>query len=136
MHTWHHKVERTCSCIMNSPSKILLKIKYKYYCYTLPPAWPIRRPGGAVSPAINATTGFSVPLSCVNNTITLWCKTSTAILELHDSYMHSCECIRLININKWGVWQGGVWQLRGQVNNKDRLHKGRYQTINKTSVMK
>jgi len=29
----------------------------------LPPACPIRRPGGAVNPAINATTGFSVPLS-------------------------------------------------------------------------
>lgn len=34
---------------------------------TVPPAWPIRRPGGAVSPAINATTGFWVPLSCFNN---------------------------------------------------------------------
>lgn len=31
----------------------------------LPPAWPIRRPGGAVSPAMKATTGFSVPLSCL-----------------------------------------------------------------------
>jgi hypothetical protein len=30
------------------------------------PAWPMRRPGGAVSPAINDTTGLVVPLAVMN----------------------------------------------------------------------
>eukprot|EP00976_Prorocentrum_cordatum_P111799 1195427-Prorocentrum_minimum.AAC.2 len=28
------------------------------------PAWPMRRPGGAVSPAMNDTTGLVVPHAC------------------------------------------------------------------------
>lgn len=40
----------------------------------IPPAWPIRRPGGAVTPAINATTGFSVPLSCFSCCTKSYCQ--------------------------------------------------------------
>lgn len=38
--------------------------RLEVYGIQIPPACPILLPGGAVSPAINATTGFSVPLSC------------------------------------------------------------------------
>lgn len=43
-----------------------MKQHYIHRSNTIPPAWPILRPGGAVSPAIKATTGFSVPLSYYN----------------------------------------------------------------------